>query len=311
MKKLLLGISFLFLLGLVAQSIIGVKKEQLGSFSDHGFIDQPKLTVKKINLKTGVELEYAEQGNRNGIPVIFLHGITDSWHSFEKTFSYLPGDIHAFAITQRGHGNSGKPSTGYTSKHFAADVAAFVNQRKLEKVIIVGHSMGGINAMQFAIDYPHLTKALVIMNSDPQLGLNPGMPEFVKEVSLLKGNNINREFMTAFQAATLATPIDSADFKLYVDEGLKCPLRVFQTALTGLAEINLLSEMKTVKVATAIFWGDKDAFFLKEGQDALKNSVPHARQYTYNNMGHAVHWEQPQRFANDLTQFIHQSLLNK
>src|SRR5688572_23728529 len=121
--------------------------------------------VKTVKLSTGITLEYAEQGNSEGIPVIFLHGITDSWHSFEASLTYLPDNIHAFAISHRGHGDSERPAKGYAMKDFAADVAVFVKDFKLGAVIVVGHSMSGLIVQQFALDYPELSRAIVIIDS--------------------------------------------------------------------------------------------------------------------------------------------------
>lgn len=84
-------------------------------------LDEPigiDLTLKTAKLSNGVRLQYAEQGSFSGTPVIFLHGITDSWHSFESVLALLPGNIHAFAISQRGHGDSDRPLAGYTPKIF-------------------------------------------------------------------------------------------------------------------------------------------------------------------------------------------------
>ena len=61
------------------------------------------MLAKTISLGAGLDLEYVESGARNGLPVIFLHGVTDSWGSFEGVLSRLPESIHAFAISQRGH----------------------------------------------------------------------------------------------------------------------------------------------------------------------------------------------------------------
>ena len=54
----------------------------------------------------------------------------------------------------------------------------------------------------------------------------------------------------------------------------------------------------------AVFWGDKDAFCLKTGQDILLNNIKNVTSYVYENTGHALHWEQPERFAKDLSEFI-------
>src|SRR5688500_17657099 len=109
----------------------------------------PGISIKTIRLSTGVQLEYAEQGDPSGIPVIMLHGFTDSWKSFEPVLPYLPKSLHVFVLSQRGHGNSSKAAATYKPADFANDVAAFIKETKLQPVVIVGHSMGSTNAQCF------------------------------------------------------------------------------------------------------------------------------------------------------------------
>lgn len=263
----------------------------------------PQPVVKTINLPGRVRLEYAEQGNATGTPVIFLHGITDSWHSFESVLANLPSSIHAFAISQRGHGDSERPLQNYTPKDFAADIAEFIKQKNLEGAFIVGHSMGGVNAQQFAIDYPELTKGLVIIDSDPTFKNNPGMPEFYQEVLRLEGA-IDRKFMDDFQRATLADPIDSTYYNLLVDEGIKVPSSVFKAALEGLMQVDFTEQLKQIDAPAVIFWGNKDAFCIYKGQEILVNNIKNSRLIIYGNTGHALHWEEPKRFSEDLVNFI-------
>lgn len=263
----------------------------------------PQPVVKTINLPGRVRLEYAEQGNATGTPVIFLHGITDSWHSFESVLANLPSSIHAFAISQRGHGDSERPLQNYTPKDFAADIAEFIKQKNLEGAFIVGHSMGGVNAQQFVIDYPELTKGLVIIDSDPTFKNNPGMPEFYQEVLKLEGA-IDRKFMDDFQRATLADPIDSTYYNLLVDEGIKVPSSVFKAALEGLMQVDFTEQLKQIDAPAVIFWGNKDAFCIYKGQEILVNNIKNSRLIIYGNTGHALHWEEPKRFSEDLVNFI-------
>ncbi len=58
---------------------------------------------KFVSLSTGVRMEYVEQGPADGVPVVFLHGVTDSWRSFVGVLRHLPPTVHALAISQRGH----------------------------------------------------------------------------------------------------------------------------------------------------------------------------------------------------------------
>lgn len=259
--------------------------------------------VKTIALPGRVKLEYVEQGTSKGIPVIFLHGITDSWHSFESVLPLLPANIHAFAISQRGHGDSERPAEGFLPKDFADDVAAFIQQKKLGSAIIVGHSMGGFMAQQFAALHPKLTKALVIIDSDAAFTDNPGMPEFHQQVMQLSGS-IDKQFMDEFQKATLAKPIDPVYYEKLVAEGMKVPVRVFQAALSGMMGADLTKDIQKIKVPTLIFWGDQDTFCLRKDQDEMLRNIKNSRLLVYKGTGHALHWEQPEKFTKDLVSFI-------
>ena len=100
------------------------------------------LAIKSVELANQVRLCYAEQGDSSGVPVVFLHGATDSWRSFERVLPHLPESIRAFAVTQRGHGDSSRPATGYRPGDFAADLSGFMDALQLKTAIIAGHCMG-------------------------------------------------------------------------------------------------------------------------------------------------------------------------
>ncbi|QNA44138.1 alpha/beta fold hydrolase [Lacibacter sediminis] len=294
---------FFFLLMGVASVVLKAQSAKTTNTFNQAQLTDVVLKEQYIQLSTGVKLEYVEKGNTKGAPVIFLHGISDSWHSFEKILPLLPESMHAFSVTHRGHGNSSKPVSGYHPKDFAADIAAFIQQKKLGSAFIVGHSMSGIIAQQFALDYPQLLKGVVIVASDPAIKRNPGMPEFYSEVEKMQ-TAVERSFMVDFQKATLNKPIDSAYFNLLVDESMKMPVIAFKAAFKGLVDVDYVAELKNIKTPVLILWGDADAFFHSGGQELLKKNISHAKYITYKGTGHAIHWEEPLKFAADITEFV-------
>src|SRR5688572_7520658 len=96
---------------------------------------------KTIALPGGITLHYVERGDPAGVPVLLLHGYTDSWRSFEPVLPFLPPGVRAFALTQRGHGDSDRPATGYHPDDFVSDVEAFLDALGIESAVVVGHSM--------------------------------------------------------------------------------------------------------------------------------------------------------------------------
>ena len=122
-------------------------------------------TVQSAQLGNGVTLQYVEQGNPSGTPVVLLHGGTDSWHSFDLVLPYLPASIRAFALTMRGHGDSSRPESGYRYSDFSDALAEFMDLVGLRSAVIAGHSMGASIAQRFALDYPERTLGLVLLGA--------------------------------------------------------------------------------------------------------------------------------------------------
>src|SRR3954468_7899536 len=88
---------------------------------------KPHLCFGTIHLATGPRVRFAAQGDPNGEPLVFLHGYTDSWYSFSRLLAVLPQRYRAYALDQRGHGDSERPPDGYTLDDFAADVVALLD----------------------------------------------------------------------------------------------------------------------------------------------------------------------------------------
>ncbi|MBC7903756.1 MAG: alpha/beta hydrolase [Gemmatimonadaceae bacterium] len=259
--------------------------------------------VKSIVLPNQVKLEYAEQGDPKGPTLILLHGYTDSWHSYETLLAELPQNIHAFAISQRGHGNSDKPLLGYHPDDFAGDIAAFIETLGLCQVVIAGHSMGAAITQSFVIKYPHHVKGLVLIASFASFSKNPAVGG-LKEMVMQFRDPVDSAFADGFQRSTLVKPIDSVYLNKLIRESLKVPARVWKGALIGMLSADYTIALQSVKKPMTILWGDKDEFCPRADQLILKNSVKGAVLKTYPGTGHAVHWENPKTVARDIADFI-------
>lgn len=109
--------------------------------------------LTSLTLPNGVTLEYIERGKTSGIPVIFLHGMTDSCRSFEPLLDRLPDALRALVMTQRGHGTE--------------DLRGFMDALELSSAVIVGHSMGSMMAQRFAASHPDRVAGMVLMGAVP------------------------------------------------------------------------------------------------------------------------------------------------
>jgi pimeloyl-ACP methyl ester carboxylesterase len=262
-----------------------------------------KHSLKTVTLPSGVRLEYAEQGSASGVPVIFLHGYTDSWLSFNQVLPLLPASVHAYAVSLRGHGSSDRPKNGYNPEDFALDIADLISELQIGPAIIVGHSMGATVAQRFALDYPYMTRALVLVASFASFKSNPGISELQSLINKIE-DPINAGFVHEFQKSTTFRSLKPGILQTYVHESLKVPAYVWKAVAQGSFMVDYSTELKEVHVPALIIWGDKDSFCPEGDQYILSKAIKKSTLLKYIDIGHAVQWEAPERFAKDILQFI-------
>lgn len=259
--------------------------------------------VKSVTVSTGMTLPFVETGDPDGVPVIFLHGLSDSHRSFEPLFEALPKRIHAIAVTQRGHGDASRPCDDYRPEDMAADLEAFMDAQKLRRAVIVGHSMGSVVARTFVHARPERALGLVLIGAFATAHDNPVVQEFWNAVDCL-GEPVPEDFVREFQVSTLAVPVPEAFLDMVVDESLKLPAYVWRQATAGLIEHDRTFTASGSMVPTWLAWGDEDTFATRKDQSVLAAALRNSTLTVYQGTGHAVHWEMPVRFAADLSMWL-------
>jgi pimeloyl-ACP methyl ester carboxylesterase len=260
---------------------------------------------KAVALATGVTLTYAEKGDASGLPVVFLHGITDSHRSYEPVLELLPERYRALALTARGHGDSSKPAAGYAPEDMAEDVTAFVDALGIERAVIAGHSMSSLVARVFAHRHPKRVLGLVLLGAFASLHANPDVAGLSASVEAL-GDVIPEEFAREFQFSTLAAPVPDAYLRMVVAETQKMPAFAFKAALKGLTERDRTFVGSGSALPTLICWGDRETFVPRSDQDILLKVFKNARLVVFQGGGHAFHWESPATFVSELVPFLRQ-----
>ncbi len=259
---------------------------------------------KTIDLRGGITLAYREHGERDGTPVIALHGVTDSQRSFDPVLPHLPRGLRWFSLTQRGHGESAKPAgDAYRPRDFAGDVAAFMDAMSIDRAVVVGHSMGSVNAQRFALDHRERVLGLVLAGSAPFFGRHPDMVAFWRNDIAALTDPIDPAFARDFQLSTLARPVSPEFLEMVVGESMKVPARVWRAAFDGFMSDDFSAGLRRIDAPVLVIAGRHDMFCRAEDQAALEAALPNARLVTYDDAGHAMHWEEPARFAADVAAF--------
>jgi len=270
-----------------------------------------RLRVAHLNLPNGPRLEFAEQGPPPGpgvTSVLMLHGITDSWRSFAPVLPHLPADWHVVSLTQRGHGGSDKTMPEHRTRDFAADAAAFLHARGMAPAVVVGHSMGATNAMRLAMDRPELLRGLVLAGAFASFGDKPPLVDFVRTTIATLGDEVPRDLADGFQRETVFGATAPGLIETMVDECLRTPATVWRDAFARLLDDEVDTSSGRIAAPTLLVWGDHDSFVPADDAQRIVRAIgtggSRAELAVYERAGHAMHWEQPERFARDLVRFV-------
>lgn len=261
-------------------------------------------TTFRIETQTGVTLDGVAQGDRSGPAVLLLHGYSDSWRSYEPLLDALPPRLYAIAASQRGHGDSDRPATGYTMADFAGDLPAVLDHVDIERAAVVGHSMGSMVAARLALAQPARVEALVLIGALTTLQGNAAIDDEFCDAILALTDPVDAGFVREFQESTLARPVPSDFMEGIVAESCKLPARIWREALDAMLADDLTPDLPRIAVPTLLLWGDRDGICDHAGQTRMASALPSAEFSIRAGAGHAPHWEDPQGIAKAIAAFV-------
>ena len=257
-----------------------------------------------MKLGHGLVLSYAEQGAAERPALLLLHGYSDSWRSYQPLMAPLSNRFRVIAVSLRGHGDSSTPSRGYDLPTISADVVAFIKMLGIGKATIVGHSMGSLVSQWIALHHRQFVDKLIFIGAFATLKGNASVEALWRDEVQHLLDPVAPEFVRAFQQSTLAVPVPSAFFESVVAESLKVASRVWRGALLGLLEHDHCNRLHEIFAPSLIIWGDQDRIAGRADQDLLAKSMPNARLAIHSGIGHAPHWEDPDRVLAHMIPFF-------
>jgi pimeloyl-ACP methyl ester carboxylesterase len=259
--------------------------------------------VSTVRLDSGLTLSFRSQGETGAPAVVFLPGPTDSWRSYRGVLDATPSDLHAVAMSLRGHGDSDKPTAGFTIEDLSSDVVPFLDALGLDRATLVGHSGSCLIARRIAVQAPGRVSGLVLESSPSSLRNDPTLREFVdtvvSELDEFLSDDDARAFIT--NTATDGLPDDLVD--TLVEELQKVPARVWREVFASLLDVDDRADLSRIECPTLLVWGDADPLVPRSMQAELEQLLPRCELRVYPGVGHTPRWEQPERFAGDVAAF--------
>lgn len=120
--------------------------------------------LQSVTTPDGVTLRYTDTGAGDP-PILFIHGWTCNLTNWRGQVPHFAPHHRVVAYDQRGHGESGKPDQDYSIAGFVEDAAWLIEELRLDKPILVGHSMGGSIALNLVRKHPDIASAAVLVDA--------------------------------------------------------------------------------------------------------------------------------------------------
>lgn len=258
----------------------------------------PVLPLRDINLY----YEVAGQGD----PVVFIHGLGSSARDWEYQVPFFAPRYRVVVFDVRGHGRSDKPTGPYSVPLFAQDAAALIRALEAAPAHVVGISMGGMIALQLAVDEPALVRSLVVVNSGPELVVRTFRERLMILQRFLIVRLLRMRKMGEVLSQRLFPRPDQAPLRqMFVERWAENDPRAYREAMRALVGWSVADRLGDIRCPTLVIASDQD-YTPVSAKEAYVARMPNARLVVIPDAHHAVTVERPEEFNQALLDFLAQ-----
>src|SRR5262249_23821879 len=251
-----------------------------------------------------VHLYYELYGSEEKRVVLFLHGLGSSTRDWELQVPYFAAEYRVLLVDIRGHGRSDKPKGRYSMAQFASDVILLLDHLGIQRVHVVGLSMGGMIAFQLAVDAPQRLHSMTVVNSGP--AVVPPNPQ--EKLAVWMRFAIVRMLGMRKMGETLAPrlfvdPDQEALRRSFISRWAENDRRAYLAALQAIVGWSVADRIERIAVPTLVIASDHD-YTPVSTKEAYIAKMPNATLMVVENAHHAVAVERPEPFNEAVLHFI-------
>ncbi|MBA2735933.1 MAG: alpha/beta fold hydrolase [Pyrinomonadaceae bacterium] len=252
----------------------------------------------------GAKIHYVEAGDAKNPKVVLLHGLGASITSWQLNIVALSQKYHVIALDQVGFGKSDKPMLKYRVGTYTDFLDKFLSELKIEKASLIGNSLGGWIAADFALKYPAKVEKIVLADA---AGLKPNLVDFnrIYALNFSTRDEIRALVKLVFYNQTLFGS------EAFVDESLR--LRV--AAGDGYTINSLIDSIKReedflngrlggIKQPTLIVWGKQDGLLPLADGEKFDKEIPNFELIVFDRCGHVPQVEKAADFNKQVLEFL-------
>ncbi|HTY31775.1 alpha/beta hydrolase [Mycobacterium sp.] len=243
-----------------------------------------------------VELDLHSDALRTEVndPVVLIHGLGCSWHHWSRQIGWIAHARRVVAVDVRGGGGKTRwTRPGWTTANMAADIYSVVTQLGLHRPAVVGCSMGGTIALQYALDYPTDLSRLVVLASFA--GLPEEMAHTVADQSTYIKSHTLREIAEERVGAAFTVSADRGVRAWMVDMIAGGDKEGYQSQAETTFAFDVRGRLGEIAAPTTIIHGDKDATVPVARGEEIAKGIPGATLHVLSGEGHFANVQAPEK----------------
>jgi 3-oxoadipate enol-lactonase len=266
-------------------------------------------TTKKIQVKSGASLSYAEVGQ--GIPLILIHGLFLDHTAFEQQIKAVAGQARIIAIDIHGHGDSSVLSKPMSLDEMAEDYWDLVQQLGIQQAVWGGVSLGGMTSLRIALRHPEAVLGLLLLNTNAGSGAGKKVPSFDGLNAPLTLRFLwNTQFLKTqvlkaglFGRTTLETKPDLQ--QIWVERMKQISSSSVKHSIEAvLSARSILDQLSSIHVPTIVAGGVEDMALSMSASKEIHQRISHSTLVEIEHCGHSSSIEQPKRVSELLEQLL-------
>jgi pimeloyl-ACP methyl ester carboxylesterase len=249
----------------------------------------------------GINIHYTRTGESKP-PLILLHGLTANGACWAALAHAMEADYDVIMLDARGHGQSSVPDYGYRYEDHANDVVGLMEALRLPPSILIGHSMGGLVAAVVASRFPGLLRGLVL--ADPTF-LNPKVQREIRDSDVADQHRryLNMSLDDMVAEARIRHPDRSLNtIELIARARLQTSMGAFDVLTPPYPDY--VQVVSAIEVPSLLVIGGSAGVVSPDVAADLQRLNPRLQVEQIPEVGHGLHYDQPERFAVVVKSFL-------
>jgi len=251
----------------------------------------------------GITIHYAFEGPREEIPLVFINALGTDLRIWDEVAQHFMNRYPVVQYDKRGHGLSDSPPAPYSIHDFSTDLLRLLEHLDLLKVILLGISVGGMIALDFAASWPELVHSMVLCDTAPIIGTADLWND---RIDKLRENGMQSmaEAILARWFAPSFKERSPAAYQGYYNMLTRMPVEGYTGTCEAIRDADLTEATRTIRAPTLILCGTEDVSTPPDLVRGLVELMPNAEFHEIPGAGHSTCIEQPDAVARQIERFL-------